>query len=98
MIYTMSKIKDVVIDQMNLDREIEEAVRKHCGKGDGSYGPLFCAMGDSFIAGANWMKGKMYSESEVISLLQKYRYDLSTALTPWVGDTTPNWFTQKKKL
>jgi hypothetical protein len=93
----MSKIKDVVIDQMNLDREIEEAAAEYVKHDHDGYSPCD-APSLCFEDGAKWMKSKMYSESEVISLLQKYRYDLSTALTPWVGDTTPNWFTQNKKL
>jgi hypothetical protein len=35
---------------------------------------------------------KMYSEEEVINLLQKYRYDLSSGKTPNIGDTTKYWF------
>jgi hypothetical protein len=35
-----------------------------------------------------------YSEDEVIILLQKYRYDLSSGTTPNLGDTTPDWFKQ----
>jgi hypothetical protein len=40
---------------------------------------------------------KMYSEEEVIKLLQKYRYDLSSGTTPNIGDTTKFWFDQNKK-
>jgi hypothetical protein len=40
---------------------------------------------------------KMYSEEEVIELLQKYRYDLSSGKTPNIGDTTKVWFEKFKK-
>jgi hypothetical protein len=40
---------------------------------------------------------KMYSEEEVIILLQKYRFDLSSGKTPTLGDTTKYWFEQFKK-
>jgi hypothetical protein len=40
---------------------------------------------------------RMYSEEEVIELLQKYRYDLSSGKTPNIGDTTKVWFEQFKK-
>jgi hypothetical protein len=39
----------------------------------------------------------MYSEEEVIELLQKYRYDLSSGKTANIGDTTKIWFEQFKK-
>jgi len=39
----------------------------------------------------------MYSEEEVIILLQKYRFDLSLGKTPNLGDTTKYWFEQFKK-
>ena len=50
---------------------------------------------NDFIAGALWQQEqdkKMYSEEEVINLLQKYRYDLSSGKTPNIGDTTKYWF------
>jgi hypothetical protein len=54
---------------------------------------------ECFIAGANYQAEKMYSEEEVIELLQKYRYDLSSGKTSNIGDTTKFWFAQiKKKL
>lgn len=40
---------------------------------------------------------RMYSEEEVIRLLQMYRCDLSAGVTPNIGDTTPTWFEQFKK-
>ncbi len=40
---------------------------------------------------------RMYSEEEVITLLQKYRYDLSSGKTPNLGDTTGFWFEEFKK-
>ena len=51
--------------------------------------------------GSEWEKAKeqerMYSEEEVISFLQQYRYDLSSKKTPNLGDTTKQWFEQFKK-
>lgn len=38
-----------------------------------------------------------YSEEEVIELLQKYRFDLSSNKTSILGDTTEQWFEQFKK-
>jgi hypothetical protein len=38
-----------------------------------------------------------YSEEEVIELLQKYRFDLSSNKTSNLGDTTKQWFEQLKK-
>lgn len=40
---------------------------------------------------------RMYSEEEVIELLRKYRYDLSSGKTPNIGDTTKCWFEKFKK-
>ena len=37
---------------------------------------------------SNSQQQRMYSEEEVIVLLQKYRYDLSSGKTPNIGDTT----------
>ena len=42
-------------------------------------------------------KEKLYSEEEVIILLQTYRFDLSAGKTPSIGDTTGDWFEQNKK-
>jgi hypothetical protein len=50
-----------------------------------------------FINGAKFQSEKMYSEEEVIELLQKYRYDLSSGKTANIGDTTKIWFEQFKK-
>jgi hypothetical protein len=50
-----------------------------------------------FIKGAKWQAERMYSEKEVIVLLQKYRFDLSSGTTPVIGDTTGVWFQQFKK-
>jgi hypothetical protein len=47
--------------------------------------------------GAKWQAERMYSEEEVIILLQKYRFDLSSGKTPTLGDTTKYWFKQFKK-
>jgi len=50
--------------------------------------------------GAKWQQEqdkKMYSEEEVIKLLQQYRYDLSSGKTSNIGDTTGLWFEQFKK-
>jgi hypothetical protein len=52
---------------------------------------------DMFLEGANWQKERMYSEEQVIILLQKYRYDLSSGKTANIGDTTKFWFEQFKK-
>jgi hypothetical protein len=41
---------------------------------------------------------RMYSEEEVIILLQKYRYDLSSGKTANLGDTTSIWFEQFKNI
>ena len=40
---------------------------------------------------------RMYSEEEVIVLLQKYRLDLSSGKTPNLGDTTKQWLEQFRK-
>jgi hypothetical protein len=50
-----------------------------------------------FIAGAKWQAERMYSEEEVISLLRKYRFDLTSQKTAIIGDTAPLWFEQFKK-
>ena len=47
--------------------------------------------------GAKWQQKRMYSEEEVIVLLQKYRLDLSSGKTPNLGDTTKQWLEQFKK-
>jgi hypothetical protein len=47
--------------------------------------------------GAKWQSDRMYNEEEVIELLQKYRYDLSSGKTANIGDTTKVWFEQNKK-
>lgn len=44
-----------------------------------------------------YQQERMYSEEEVISFLQQYRYDLSSKKTPNLGDTTKQWFEQFKK-
>jgi hypothetical protein len=49
------------------------------------------------VFGAKWQAERMYSEEEVINLLQKYRLDLSSGKTPNLGDTTKYWFKQFKK-
>jgi hypothetical protein len=50
-----------------------------------------------FKEGAKWQAERMYSEEEVIELLQKYRLDLSSGKTANIGDTTKFWFEQFKK-
>jgi hypothetical protein len=50
-----------------------------------------------FITGAEWQAERMYSEGEVISLLRKYRFDLTSQKTAIIGDTAPLWFEQFKK-
>jgi tryptophan synthase alpha subunit len=52
---------------------------------------------NAFINGAKYQAERMYSEEEVIELLQKYRYDLSSGKTANIGDTTKFWFEQFKK-
>jgi hypothetical protein len=39
---------------------------------------------------------RSYNEEEVILLLQKYRFDLSSNKTSNLGDTTKQWFEQFK--
>jgi len=51
----------------------------------------------AFKNGAKWQAKRMYTEEEVIILLQKYRFDLSSGKTPTLGDTTKYWFKQFKK-
>ena len=51
---------------------------------------------DTFYNGAKWQAERMYSEEEVIELLQKYRLDLSSGKTANIGDTTKFWFEQFK--
>jgi len=52
---------------------------------------------NGFKAGAKWQAERMYSEEEVISLLRKYRFDLTSQKTAIIGDTAPLWFEQFKK-
>lgn len=52
---------------------------------------------DEWIEGAKWQQERLFSEEEVIALLQKYRYDLSSGKTPNLGDTTKFWFEENKK-
>jgi hypothetical protein len=52
---------------------------------------------EAIILGAKWQAERMYSEEEVIELLQKYRLDLSSGKTANIGDTTKFWFEQFKK-
>jgi hypothetical protein len=51
----------------------------------------------AFKNGAKWKAERMFSNEEVIILLQKYRFDLSSGETPTLGDTTKYWFEQFKK-
>jgi hypothetical protein len=51
----------------------------------------------AFYEGAKWQAERMFSNEEVIILLQKYRFDLSSGETPTLGDTTKYWFKQFKK-
>jgi hypothetical protein len=55
------------------------------------------AFKSGMIEGAKWQEERMYSEEEVIELLQKYRLDLSSGKTANIGDTTKFWFEQFKK-
>jgi hypothetical protein len=57
----------------------------------------FLSVKNGFIEGAKWQAERMYSEEEVIELLQKYRLDLSSGKTANIGDTTKFWFEQFKK-
>jgi hypothetical protein len=55
------------------------------------------ALREGFMKGVEVQQERMYSEDEVIELLQKYRYDLSSGKTANIGDTTKFWFEQFKK-
>ena len=50
-----------------------------------------------FIEGAKWQAERSYSKEEIIYFLQQYRFDLSSGKTPYIGDTTKDWFKQFKK-
>jgi hypothetical protein len=50
-----------------------------------------------FIEGAKHQAERSFSKEEVIELLQKYRFDLSSGKTAIIGDTTNFWFDQFKK-
>jgi hypothetical protein len=60
----------------------------------------YCDLGELYrekwLEGAEWQAERMYSEEEVIELLQKYRLDLSSGKTANIGDTTKFWFEQFK--
>jgi hypothetical protein len=72
-------------------QETLEEVAENYSKGWGEYDDK-----KAFIAGAKWQQERSYSEEEVIILLQKYRYDLSSGKTANIGDTTKFWFEQFK--
>lgn len=75
---------------------LEEAAKKHATN-PGMMLHIFPEKRESFIAGAKWQEEIMYSEQEVIELLQKYRLDLSRGKTPNIGNTTRIWLEQFKK-
>ena len=84
-------IKEPLTQEKHKQETLEEAAKKY--KDLKLPDDLF----DGFIAGAKWQAERMYSEEEVIELLRKYRYDLSSGKTPNIGDTTKYWFEQFKK-
>ena len=45
-----------------------------------------------FVEGAKWMQERMYSEEEVLELLNKFDYSFDA-----IRDTIPHWFEQFKK-
>jgi hypothetical protein len=74
---------------------LEEVIKTYCKNkyGEGYYPDVE----KSIEFGAKWQSERMYSEEEVIELLRKYRYDLSSGKTPNIGDTTKCWFEKFKK-
>jgi hypothetical protein len=78
---------------------INKEVTKYCksNKFESEFGHGIREVKEAFIDGAKWQAERMYSEEEVIELLQKYRYDLSSGKTPNIGDTTKYWFEKFKK-
>jgi hypothetical protein len=75
---------------MNTKETLEEAAERLI---------INATLEDKFIfqEGANWQAKRMYSEEQVIRLLQMYRRDLSSGATPMIGNTTQIWFKQFKK-
>lgn len=87
--------------QETLVEVIERVFKKHSNNTSLSEGEYDYMMDkedfkEASLEIANWQKQKMFSEEEVITLLQKYRYDLSSGKTPNIGDTTKIWFEQNK--
>ena len=44
----------------------------------------------------NYVPVKEYGKSDVVALLQKYRFDLSSGKTPNLGDTVEDWLENLK--
>lgn len=87
--------------QETLVEVIERVFKKHSNNTSLSEGEYDYMMDkedfkEASLEIANWQKQKMFSEEEVITLLQKYRYDLSSGKTPNIGDTTKFWFELNK--
>lgn len=80
------KVEDYIIDKIG-DKFLEATPEKYKTASEATIALLE----------NNWQQERMYSEEEVITLLQQYRYDLSLGNTPNIGDTTRFWFEQYKK-
>lgn len=74
---------------------LEDAVYQNIGLASNPQGIINQALATSNVMKV--LQERMYSEEEVIILLQKYRYDLSSGKTDNIGDTTGFWFEQFKK-
>lgn len=79
-----------------VEEAAERLAKDHCSKRVNTNTTEFQVQ-QLILKGAKWQAERMYSEEEVIRLLQKYRFDLSSGTTPIIGDTVPGWFEQFKK-
>jgi hypothetical protein len=84
----------ITCDCEPLQETLEEAAEMYIQSKNPQWTPYHK---QSFKDGAKWQQERMYSEEQVIILLQKYRYDLSSGKTANIGDTTKFWFEQFKK-
>jgi hypothetical protein len=90
------------LKEIRLSGVVKKGAEKHLETYKGYSDDTRLTISD-FTAGAKSDAAKeyhtegMYSAEEVIELLQKYRYDLSSGKTPNIGDTTKEWFNQFKK-
>ena len=75
---------------MNKETLEEAAVRYTCGWGENDDEK-------AFIAGAKWQAERMYSEEEVINLLNKREDYLGTEPSIFDYSTNEQWFEQFKK-